>query len=494
MFIPIDDLKPMLGCYGDEAIQTPNIDRLAGRGTVFLNNACQMAVCGPSRASLMTGLYPDQTGVWDLRTKMREVNPDVLTLPQYFRTQGYQTTGLGKTYDPRCVDNAKDLDAPSWSIPYGSISPARSMEHYGDFVSPITIEAGRRAEAQLEGRVFEASWLRNEALAEISEPMTKPATEAMDVPDDAYRDGALADAAMKMLDRLAATDQPFFLSVGFHKPHLPFVAPRKYWDLYDRDKIDLADFQAPPKNAPEIAMKAFGGNGELGSYSDIPKEDELSPEIQKRLIHGYMATVSYVDAQIGKLVTHLDRLGLTETTVICLWGDHGFHLGDHKIWTKHTNFEQAVRSPLIMVAPKGFSGGKTNAPTEFVDVFPTLCELAGLEVPGHLPGKSLVPIMEDPTMSVRSDALSQYPRGHRGNPVMGYSLRSERFRYTKWIQVNYRNGGRRGELIAAELYDFADDPLETMNVVGDEAFESVIAKFEASFKKRKVAQVSNARE
>ncbi|VGO15135.1 Choline-sulfatase [Pontiella desulfatans] len=484
LFIPIDDLKPVLGCFGDEIIQTPNIDRLAERGTVFLNTACQQALCGPSRASIMTGLYPDQTGVWDLETKMRDVDPDVLTLPQYFRQQGYATTGLGKTFDPRCVDNRTDLDAPSWSIPYGSVSAERSMDHYQDYVNPMTIEAGQKAEAQLAGKVFNPGYLKNRAMAEIGGPLARPATECMDVPDDAYPDGALANAAVQMLDRLAAGDKPFFLSVGFHKPHLPFVAPKKYWDLYDRDEIDLAAFRNPPKGAPMIAMKGTGGNGELGQYSDIPREDDLPVELQKRLIHGYMATVSYMDAQLGKVLDHLEKAGLAENTVICFWGDHGFHLGDHKLWTKHTNFEQAVRSPLIIAGPKGLSGNTSQSPAEFVDVFPTLCELAGLDIPEHLPGKSLVPIMKDPTALVRPDAMAQYTRGS----TMGYTLRDERHRYVKWLKMDYRKGERTGVLVAKELYDYKTDPLETKNLVDDPEYHEVVKAFEKSFKIRGVAQ------
>lgn len=486
LFIPVDDLKPMLACYGDEKIKTPNIDRLAAKGTVFLNNSCQMALCGPSRASIMTGLYPDQTGVWDLQTKMRDVTPDVLTIPQFFKQQGYITTGMGKTFDPRCVDNGKDHDAQSWSIPYGSVPEIRSRDHFQDFVNPLTVEAGRSAEAQLAGRVFNPGYLKNREMAKIGGPLARPSTESMDVPDDAYPDGALVNAAMKMLDRLAAEEAPFFLSVGFHKPHLPFVAPKKYWDLYDRDAIELAEFQNPPAGSPKIALKGFGGISELGAYSDIPREAELSEELQRRLIHGYMATVSYVDAQVGKLMDRLETLGLAENTIICLWGDHGFHLGDHKFWTKHTNFEQAVRSPLIVFSPRSFQPGKTNAPTEFVDVFPTLADLCGLEVPTHLPGKSLVPLMSDPDASFRDSAMTQYAKGAKGKPAMGYSLRDERYRYTKWIQIDFKKGERSGPLLARELYDYLKDPLETENLVDDAAYKKIVQRFEASFQGRGV--------
>ncbi|MBK1877219.1 sulfatase [Pelagicoccus mobilis] len=489
LFIPIDDLKPLFGCYGDEVIQTPNIDRLSERGTVFLNNSCQQAVCGPSRASIMTGLYPDQTRVWDLVTKMRDINPDVLSLPQYFRQQGYQTTGLGKTYDPRCVDNNTDQDAPSWSVPYESIPVVRSMPHYRDYVSEETIETAKRIEKQLEGQVFHPKYLKARKMVELGGSEVLPSTECLDVPDDAYDDGAVASAAIKTLNLLAEKEQPFFLSVGFYKPHLPFAAPKKYWDLYDPEKIEIAAFSDPPMGSPVIGHKGRGAeSGELGQYSDIPRIPDLPEDLQKRLIHGYMASVTYMDAQVGKVLEHLDTLGLTEKTIICLWGDHGFHLGDHSFWTKHTNYEQSVRSPLVFVSPVGYEANQTQSPTEFVDVFPTLCELAGLEIPPHLPGKSLVSLMKDPSSSVRSAALAQYPRGSKKDPVMGYSLRDERFRYTKWLQMDYRAGERAGKVIATELYDYESDPHETKDISRDDAFRSVTAKFEAIFKQRGVAQ------
>ena len=485
LFIPVDDLKPLLGCYGNETILTPNMDRLAERGTVFLNNACQQAVCGPWRASILRGVYPDQTGIWDLQTKMRDVNPDVMTLPQYFKEQGYATTGLGKTFDPRCVDNNKDVDAPSWSIPYGSVPLARSREYFQDYIHPETIVAARQAEQELAGREFDPPWFRNRAIAEIGGPLARPATECVDAPDDAYWDGAIANAAIEMLDRLAGNGEPFFLSVGFFKPHLPFAAPKSYWDLYDREKLELATFQERSKDGPAIAYTPLG---ELGQYSDMPREGTVTEADQKRLIHGYMATVSFVDAQIGKVLDHLDKLGLADNTIICLWGDHGWHLGDHGLWCKHTNFEQAVRSPLIIASPKGFKANRTGSPTEFVDVFPTLCELAGLEIPPYLPGKSLVPLMEDSSASVRRDAMAQYTRTLKGAPVMGYSLRDERYRYTKWLQMDYQNGERTGELVATELYDYSEDPLETVNRAADPDYCEIVHRFEESFTGRDVAQ------
>lgn len=485
LMIPVDDLKPLLGCYGHPEMLTPNIDRLATRGTVFLNNACQQAVCGPTRASLMTGMYPDHTGVWDLATRMRDVNPDILALPQYLIQQGYETTGIGKTYDPRCVEK---LDEPSWSIRYASEplvfhpDAPRPSQGYQHPKTKEAIEAGREA---IKGRTFTSGSARNRALAEAAGEWAAPATECMDLPDDAYPDGALAAAGCNLLDKLAAGGKPFFLSVGFLKPHLPFVAPKRYWDLYDPGKIAIHAFQEKARNGVEIA---YHDSGELRSYSDIPIRGDFPPEMQIRLLHGYRACVSYIDAQVGRLLDKLAALGLAESTVVCLWGDHGWHLGDHAMWCKHSNFEQAVRAPLIIASPDLPGGRKSNSPTEFVDVFPTLCALAGVEIPGHLQGKSLVPVMEDPAAKVRAASLAQYPRGIDGLPVMGYTLRDERYRYVKWLQMNYRAGQRQGLLVGRELYDYETDPHETVNQAENPEFAAVVARFEEVFADLGVAQ------
>lgn len=477
LFIPVDDLKPMLGAYGDQLVKTPNIDLLAKNGTVFLNASCQQAICGPARASLLTGMYPDHTQVWDLRTKMRDINPDILTIPQYFKNQGYVTAGVGKTFDNRCVDNGQDMDKPSWSIPYLKVNSKQ-------YANPETRAAWQKAEKLVEGKKFKVNYMRAKAISDLGGPLCRPSTESMDVPDETYADGANALAGIKMLEKLAEEEDPFFLSVGFSKPHLPFVAPKKYWDLYNPKEISLAAFRNRAKNSPDIAYK--GNNlGEISSYSDIPNQGPLDFQKQKELIHGYMAATSYMDSQVGLLLGKIEELGIRDNTVVILWGDHGFHLGDHGLWTKHTNFEQAVRSPMIISAPQGFSANKNNIPTEFVDIFPTLCELTNLDVPDHLPGKSLVPLMKDPNVFVRFAALSQYPRGVSR---MGYTLRSQRFRYVKWLQMNYKTGERTGKLIATELYDYENDPLETVNQSNNPDFKEIIIAFENEFKTRGVAQ------
>ncbi|VGO15407.1 Choline-sulfatase [Pontiella desulfatans] len=497
LFIPIDDLKPMLGCYGDETIKTPNIDRLAKRGMVFLNNHCQQAVCGPSRASLMTGLYPDNTRVFDLATKMRDQNPDILTLPEYFKQRGYETTGLGKTYDSRCVD--KELDGPSWSIPYstrgenliladGFDAPQYAYQH------PET----RRLNKELENRCEQEKKEGGRSEKEIiqSSPGARPTYECYDVPDDAYYDGARTAGAIKLLEKLAAADKPFFLSVGYQKPHLPFVAPKKYWDLYDPEKINLAECAEMPEGAPSIGYQP--GWEIRGMYSDVPAGDVFPEAYQRTLIHGYMACVSYIDAQVGRLLDQLDELGIADNTIICLWGDHGWHLGDHNIWCKHTNFEQGTRSPLIVAAPwTKTKGESTESPTEFVDIFPTLCELAGLEIPSHLPGKSMVPLMDGEAVKVKDFAFSQYPRTPSGKVYMGYSLRDERYRYTAWYKVQDEKRykakkpgfGMESKPAYTELYDYETDPLETRNLAVDPKQAGRVAAYEKAMQE-KIAEIA----
>jgi len=481
LFIAIDDLKPVLGCYGTEQIQTPNIDRLARMGVVFTNNHCQQAVCAPSRASLLTGVRPDSTKVWDLKTKIRAKNPDILTLPQHFKNKGYITTGVGKIYDRRSVD-AKH-DRVSWSESFAFKGDEEFMDQkldepvLGHYQLKETKEkvAYYTAEAERKNK-------KGGAVSKYVMKHIKPATECADVPDNAYGDGVLAKSAIKRMERLAGQDQPFFLAVGFKKPHLPFVAPKKYWDLYDREKLPLAPYQKFSENGPKLA---YHKSGEIQSYSDIPKlknytdiGPDLLPEAKQReLIHGYYAAVSYMDAQLGKVLNALDSLGLRENTVIVLWGDHGWHLGDHGLWAKHTNFEQATRSPLIFSAPRTKEGISIDKPTEFVDIFPTLCELSGIDTPENLAGTSLVPILTGKKKSVKKYAVSQFRRGK----AMGYAFRTERYRYVVWMGNHYRTTKpfQKELVVAEELYDYQKDELETRNVLDDKGYKKVREEMQA---------------
>jgi arylsulfatase A-like enzyme len=487
LFIAVDDLKPMLGCYGDKEIKSPNLDRLAARGMVFLNNSCQQSVCAPSRASLMTGTYPDTTRVFDLKTQMRAANTNTLTLPEYLRKHGYETTGVGKIYDPRAVDDS--FDAPSWSQPFLQNGDKRFVaegfkDAAGEYQSETVKEANRALKTFLQENGIKRSDKQAFEAVQRKFPKSKPVTECLDVPDDAYNDGQFANCALEQMERLAKGGKPFFLAVGFKKPHLPFVAPKKYWDMYDRAKIDLAPFQKMPTNAPAFA---FQDSWEMRSgYSGVPADGAIPDDLQRELIHGYRACVSYTDAQIGKLLDRLEQLGLATNTIVVLWGDHGWHLGDHGMFCKHSNYEQAVRAPLIFAAPQQKAkGAKTSSASEFVDIFPTLCDLIGVPKPKSVEGRSLARVLDDPSAKVREAGMEQYPRN---DDKMGYTLRDSRYRYVKWVKMNYYQGERIGTIEATELYDYDKDPLETVNLAAQPEYKEVVAKFERLFKERGVAQ------
>jgi len=494
LFIAIDDLKPILGCYGNTMVKTPNIDRLAKMGTVFMSNYVQQAVCGPTRASLMTGKRPDYTKVWDLKTRMRDINPDILSLPQHLITQGYSTQGIGKVYDQRCVD--KELDKPSWSVPYYKTN----NKYFGSFGEPAEGRYQLPETKDLAEKYIKEALDNGKTKAEANDYVQtkiKPSVESADVPDYAYTDGANTLQAKDMLIQLSKSNQPFFFAVGLAKPHLPFVAPKKYWDLYKREDMPLAKFQGQNKNPVSVA---YHNAGEMRGYTDIPPltsfTDQkpygitLPVDKQKELIHGYYAAISYTDANVGKLLDALDSLGLTKNTIIVLWGDHGWHLGDHNLWCKHTNFEEATRAPLIIAAP-GFKPSKTSSQTEHIDIFPTLCDLAGVNIPSILDGKSLVPIMKNPAASVKEYSVSQYPRsnataenerlGYADANAMGYSIRTKQYRYTMWMSNGFRSSKPFDSklIIGAELYDYKKDPLETVNVANEKKYAAVSKQMNA---------------
>jgi arylsulfatase A-like enzyme len=495
LFIAIDDLKPELGCYGNKLVKTPNIDRLAKMGTVFLSNYCQQAVCGPTRASLMTGMRPDVTKVWDLKTKMRDMNPDILTIPQYLISQGYATAGVGKIYHPSCVD--KKSDEQSWTVPYIKALASDYANGLGEpafkhYQSPaLKALAAERGVVKGNGKTEKHENGDNPVSGKPG-----PATECLDLPDNAYEDGVTALKGKAQMIAFSKAKQPFFMAVGFHKPHLPFVSPKKYWDLYKREDMPLAPFQ---QHAANEVFIAYESSGELRNYSDIPefttftKEElraGLKPEKQKELVHGYYAAISYTDAQVGILLNTLDSLGTLNNTIIVLWGDHGWHLGDHDMWGKHTNFEQATRSPLIIAAP-GLKPGKTNSMTEHIDVFPTICDLAGTPIPAVLQGKNLKPMMQNNKASVKEFSMSQYPRklkgdefkklGYANGKLMGYSLRNDKYRYTLWMNNNYTSAETfdQSRVYAVEMYDYVKDPLEKENVANDKNYATIAAELKS---------------
>ncbi len=515
LFIAVDDLKTVLGCYGDKIIKTPNIDRLAKMGTVFLNNYCQQAVCGPTRASLLTGLRPDVTKIRDLHTKMRDINPDIVTLPEYFISQGYTTSGIGKIFHPSCVD--KKFDPQSWSIPflvakesdYSNGLPVQKHYQSPELKALNTKEEVVSADQDGKGKKKgeKKGEKKSKKEADDEEGARGPAFECLDLPDDAYDDGVSAKLAAKQIEILNAAKKPFFMAVGFRKPHLPFVSPKKYWDLYKREDMPVAEFQ---EHADNSKIFSYQYPGELTNYSGVKEfakfdkneanEFGLAIDKQKELVHAYYAAVSYTDAQIGILLNTLEKLGTLNNTIIVLWGDHGWHLGDHDMWGKHTNYEQATKAPLIIAAP-GLKAGQTKSMTEFVDVFPTLCELSGGEVPAYLDGKSLVPVMKNNKASVKEYAMSQYPRkmdkadinkvvDGKGK-LMGYSMRTEQYRYTVWLK-NFTSDQvyNADKVYAKELYDYVKDPLEKVNVSDDTKYAAIVAdldkKMVAYFKSKEV--------
>jgi iduronate 2-sulfatase len=482
LFIAVDDLKPMLKCYGENHMVTPNIDRLAKMGTIFMNNYCQQAVCAPTRASLLTGQRPDYTRVWDLKTLIRDMNPTIMTLPQYFKENGYATTGIGKVFDPRSVD--KETDAISWSIPYDKIDNKDYAEGYGKplnnyYQSPDNKKLVAKIEADAKSK-----GLTGNDLVIFLDKNRGPAFESADVPDEAYTDGANIKKAVAAIAKLAKSNQPFFYAAGISKPHLPFCSPKKYWDLYDHSKINLAAFQKLAEGTPEFAFQASGElvnnyvlpNGERYDTGYKPKTDAQ----QRDLIHGYYAAVSFMDAQVGKLLDALKANGIDNNTIVVLWGDHGWHLGDHTMWCKHSNFEQATRTPLIIATPQYKGNQKAQGLTEFVDVFPTLTELAGLKTPDGLAGKSLVPLLKDPKKEVKNYAQSQYFRNVGKKDVMGYAIRTKRYRYVAWFEADYRKEKilATAKPIAVELYDYVTDPNEMENMATKSKYQKIVKEHE----------------
>ena len=447
LLICVDDLKPLLGCYGDQLVKSPNIDRLAARAVQFDRAYCNQAVCAPSRHALLTGLRPQTLGIYDLGTNFRRSRPDAVTLPQHFKAHGWRTEALGKIFH---VGHGNTEDPVSWSVPHWK----------ANVVSYALPESKAK-----EGLTREEARFANKPARDLPRGA---AYESAEVPDNTYPDGALADEAILRLR--AAKDragEPFFVAVGFVKPHLPFVAPKKYWDLYDRAAFPLAAVRTAPEGAPSYAPQS---GGELRQYAGIPETGNLPDDLQRTLIHGYHAATSYTDAQIGRVLAELDRLDLTKNTMIVLWGDHGWHLGDHSIWCKHTNYEQAAHIPLLVAAPGAQAGAKTGALAESVDLYPTLCELAGLPTPTGLDGRSFAATLRDSSAPTKDHIIHVYPRAVPGQgSVLGRAIRTERYRLVEW-----KPPGAAADTAEYELYDYEADPLEKKNLAT--AQPAVVAK------------------
>jgi len=493
LFIAVDDLRPELGCYGSEIAISPNIDKLAAKGIVFERAYCQQAICSPSRASLMTGARPESINVIENYTYFRDENPDIITLPQHLKANGYETVYTGKIYHGKYND--PDL---SWSR-----KPLKTR------VERAPVKGGF---ALKENQEF---WLKDrELMIEKYGPEAPrnglaqgPAYECADVPDASYEDGYNTVAAIATMNEMLATnpDKPFFLGLGFKKPHLNFIAPKKYWDLYNPDEIPLASQTHAPADGAAMGLHP---SFELRARAGIPKSGEIPDSLARTLKHGYLACVSYVDAQIGMMMEALEEAGVLENTIVMLWGDHGWHLGDMGIWGKATNYEIATRVPLIVSAPgmpESSKGVHSHALVELVDMYPTLCDLCGVKQPMHLEGISFKPLLDNPEQAWKKAAFSQFPnpalREWAANPLskgmretyfgplieeveeriqtqmedkwnrdlfenhlMGYSMRTDNYRLVLW--KDYTNP--LSEPLFIELYDQRNDPDETKNIAKEQ--------------------------
>jgi iduronate 2-sulfatase len=442
LFISVDDLRPLLGCYGATGVYSPHIDALASQGTLFTRAYAQQAWCSPSRTSLLTGLRPDRTRVYDLETHFRTTVPDAVTLPQYFKQHGYLVASLGKVFHESLDDSL------SWSIPAWLPAVEDPLRHY------VRTENSANA---VQRRGYAAP------------------TECAPVADEAYPDGQITAQAIQMLNRLAG--KPFFLAVGFYKPHLPFTAPEKYWQLYDPLKLPLPAFTHAPINAPPYAFMKRAEHHNYVGVPAIPNGTPLPDSLTRNLIHGYYACVSYIDAQVGLLIDALRQLNLADNTIVVLWGDHGWKLGEYGSWSKHTNYEIDTRVPLIIRAPgQGKPGLQTGALTELLDVYPTLTDLAGLPAPGGVQGQSLRPLMFGREKKHKQAVFSQFIRNvtlthtsYADAVVLGQTVRTDQYRLVRWID---RNNPKR--TIASELYNHLTDPHETINQASNPEFEQVV--------------------
>lgn len=488
LFIAIDDLRPELGCYGSEIAVSPNLDALANDGLLFERAYCQQAICRPSRASLMTGARPDTTGLYHNYVSLRELQPNILTLPQHFISHGYETFYCGKIFHQGDTD-----EEHSWSR-----NPVKWIKGVKRPVGPYALPENNQLKADnLKLMLAKYGEAARRGLA------SGPAYENADVPDHAYSDGyETLRAIATMKEIVAKGDKPFFLALGFKKPHLNWTAPKRYWDLYDPSQIPMTTQSEAPAGGAAMGLHA---SFELRTRAGIPKIGPIEPDLARTLKHAYLACVSYVDAQIGLMVDALEQAGIRDNTIIIVWGDHGWHLGDMGVWGKATNYEIATRVPLIIWAPDMQTRGEsTDALVELVDMYPTLCELAGLPIPSHVEGHSFVPLLDTPNQPWKKAAFSQYPnpalREWAANPLsqgmretwfgpliteveqriieqqgdkwnrelfeehlMGYTMRTDRYRLVIWHDIRNRDS----EPVFVELFDHQTDPQETTNIAGD---------------------------
>lgn len=451
LFIAIDDLRPELGCYGNNYIKSPNIDRLAETGAVFTNHFVSVPTCGASRYSLLTGMLPEVKGHLSneacrnyISDKSETNSPE--TFIHHLRRNGYYTVGIGKI--SHYVDG----------LLYGYTDPVGTQYELPHSWDEMLLDPGKWGTGWNAFFGYADGGNRQSMNRQV-----KP-YERADVPDNGYPDGLIAEQAVEKLGELSSKGKPFFLAVGFFKPHLPFNAPEKYWDLYAKADIPLSAVPFIPAN---VSAESLHGSGEFNGYQlgdeKVSLEGPVSDEYARKLRHAYFACVSYIDAQVGKLVAELEKQGLSENTVVVIWGDHGWHLGDHLVWGKHTIFEKALKSAFIVHVPGMTNGTPVEKVVSTVDIYPTLMELCTVKMPHNTDGKSLVPLLINPD-AVWEEAAFGYFRN-------GISLRTERYRLTKY----YRKAGP-----LVELYDHQNDPHETVNIAGSnpEVVESLMPSWD----------------
>lgn len=435
LFISIDDFRPKISSYGETKMITPNIDKLASEGLQFNNAYTNIAVCGASRASIMTGIRPSEKRFNDFSTRASVDTPDAIPLNQIFKENGYETISYGKIY------HHKDDFQEYWTEKDGG-------QIQSDFQDPISIARIENAERGEYGK-------------------KQPTFEYPDVDDYAYNDGKITKRAINKLKALKNENKSFFMAIGYVSPHLPFIQPKKYWDMYDHDAIKLADNSFQPKNSPDIAIEAQHNSAEMRkNYLDIPENGQLDDSLARNLIHGYYASVTYMDALIGELIKALDDLGLRENTTIVFWSDHGYFLGEHGFWCKHSTFEEAVKIPFIISSPSHIKNKTTTSFTELVDVYPTLCDIANIKAPSYLQGESLIPVLENPSTILKTEVYTRYKQGE--------AVIDKDFSYTEFYEGEKYLGNM--------LYDNLNDYKQNTDISKLSSNKLVVKKYKEKLK------------
>ena len=445
VLVIMDDLRAQgLSIYGDNAMITPNIDALSAEGVVFDYAIANFPACGASRASLFTGLRPTNNRFTFAGTRIDEDTPTVKTLPEYLKDHGHTTASIGKVFH-----SANDSDQ-AWSLP--RVDFRVGQKHPKNYLMAENIEAQMNCEA------------KGTCVGKSKKSGAAPAFEIGKVEDDAYFDGRVAQAAVTALEKFRKNPaKPFFLSVGFYKPHLPFNAPEKYWNMYNRDSIVMSASPDKPKHVPR---NPWHGSGELRKFKGIPQAANLwvqnvPKDLTRTLTHGYYAATSYVDAQLGRIIDKLDNLGLAENTMVILISDHGYNLADHTLWNKHTLFNVAIQSPLVVHGPNVPKGARVMGPVEYVDIYPTILQLAELDFPNHLEGNAFAKNLAYPSLPTKQFVYARYKNGE--------SISDQRFSYTAWLDNKYN-------VAAHMLYDRKVDPLETVNLTEIDEYSPVVKK------------------